>query len=121
MLDDDVNTSLIEPAAEQQHLGERVVGQDILQRGAHGTQAERVASESAADAAAVDEVDIGGGGEAGADVAAQAVRSSSNAAADALADDNNVRVEFPRLDAAAGARADGVCLVPQHKRPVPGK
>ena len=92
------------------------VGQHLAERRAGGGQRQRVARQRAADPADVRIVDRDRVRDALGDLRTEAVRRRRDAAADRLADHDDVRLEAPQAGRATGPGADGVRLVDDEER-----
>src|SRR5271169_882312 len=90
----------------------------MFQSGAHGGQGECVAGERAADAADVHVFEMEARGNALGDFFGDAVGRAGNAAADGLAENEDVWLQIPFARASAGAGADGVRFVGDEERSV---
>ena len=106
---------------ERDHPLERVGGQDLAEGGPGGRQRQRVAGQRPADPADVRILDRDRAADAGGDLGAEAVGGRRDAAADRLADDDDVRLQAPGTGRPAGAGADGVGLVDDQERPRPAR
>ena len=98
------------------HVGEVLLGEHVLERGARGRGGERIAGERAADAALVDEVGVGVAEDAGGELLGDAVGADRHAAGEGLADGHDVGLQAARAGAAADAPAEGVRLVVDEQR-----
>ena len=98
---------------------EGVGGQDLAEGGPGRGQRQRVAGQRATDPAHVRILDRDRAADAGRDLGAEAVGGRRDAAADRLADDDDVGLEAPRTGRPAGTGADGVGLVDDQERARP--
>ena len=87
----------------------------MLESGAHGGEGERVAGERAADAADINIFEMEARGDALGDLFSDAVGRAGNAAADGLAEDENIGLKIPLSGAAAGTGANGVGFIGDEK------
>ena len=91
------------------------IGQHVFQRGAHRSGGEHVAGQGPAYSPDVFEIGLGVVRDAVGDLPGDAVGTGGDTAADALADDEDVRLEVPRRRASPGSSGDGVGLVDQEQ------
>ena len=108
-----------EPLGQGHGDREVLVAQRRGERGPDRAQRERTAGERAADAGDVDLVAQHRPGELPGDLGRHAVRRAGDAAADRLADHEQVRLQSPRRRAATGAGAHRVRLVDHQQHAVP--
>ena len=116
VLGDDLGHALLPSLGQGDHHGEVRGQQRRRQRRAHRGEGEGVAGERAADARHVD-LRVGHDRrEALGDIRAHAVRRRRHAAADRLADDEQIGPQAPRLCRPAGTGTDRVGLVDHEQR-----
>ena len=97
-------------------MGELLVAQCRRQGRAHRGQGKRIAGERAPDARRVDVVRSDGGVDSGGDLGRHPVRRDRHAAADGLADDEEVGLQAPLACRSPGPGTQGVGLVDDEQR-----
>ncbi len=107
-----------EPLGERDGRGEVLLAQAGRERRAHGRERQRVAGEGAADAGDVDLVPLHRPRQPVGDLRRHAVRRHRDAAADRLADDQQVGLETPGRGGPARAGAQRVGLVDHQQHAV---
>ena len=103
--------SLLESLAELDHVRERVVGEDVLERGPHRSERENVARERSSDSADIRLVPADGRPDALRDLGGEPVGGRGNPAPDRLPNGEQVRFEPVLRRVPAGTGAERVRLV----------
>ena len=88
--------------SEGDHVLKGVIREHMLEGGAHRCGRQDITGERASDSSDIHEVGIGIAGNRCCHLPGDSVGAAGNAAPDALADDEDVRFEAPRLGASAG-------------------
>src|SRR5690242_11830196 len=110
--------AVVEALGKGNHLLEIGARENVFERGAHSGERKCIAGQSSSNAANIAIFEMDARGNALCDFFGTAVRSAGNAAADGLAKDEHVGIEFPFCGAAARSRANGVGFVRNQERAV---
>ena len=103
--------AIVEARGKWNHLREIFRGENVLERGAHRSEGERVASQRSTDSCDVAVFQMDARGNAMRDLFGAAVRCAGDATANGFPKYEHVRVELPFRRAAPRPRADGVRFV----------